>query len=83
MIAHQKTLFDLIKEEDNLIRQIEITDDQIVNNLYTSEESPDKEVRQKAEDAVDLLRERKGRLLKELKDIRTELKRKILKLYEE
>ena len=81
--THHRTMYDLLKEEDNIIRQIEITDSQIVENLYTSEENPDKQARQKAEDTVDVLRERKGRLLRELKDVRTELKRKILKLYEE
>lgn len=75
-----KTLYDLIKSEDELVRRREVLDDMIVDYLYEQEGAPDKTKKKILEDKLSELKAEKEQVDKQLDDVRSTLKNRIFAL---
>ena len=82
MAKYNKSFKDLIEDEDRLITILEKNADEIVNQLYITEESSDKNRVQEAEARIESLREREKLAKSELKEVRTSMIRYLLRIME-
>lgn len=82
MAKYNKSFKDLIEDEDRLIMILEKNADEIVNQLYITEESSDKNKVQEAEARIKDLREREKLAESELKEVRTSMIRYLLRIME-
>jgi hypothetical protein len=82
MAKYNKSFKDLIEDEDRLITILEKNADEIVNQLYITEESSDKNRVQEAEARIKDLREREKYAETELKEVRNSMMRYLLRLME-
>lgn len=69
-----QTLYEMIKEEDNLTHRRDILDNMIVSELHIAEESRDEKQRQEAKDTVAALKDQLQIIEGQLEDIRRSLK---------
>ena len=82
MARHIETIYSLLKEEDDLQTELESVKDDIVENLYTIDESKDAARVKKAEETVDMLRSREDELKSALNATRYNIRRRLLWLFE-
>lgn len=77
------TLYELIKEEDELIKKLAVVDKMLVSSLYTEEEAVNEQIRSEAEAQIIQFRTKKDEIDARLRDVRKSIKIRLFKLLQD